>query len=509
MIVEGAFHSRDRRSLDVGLQKATVGGQKRDCNTTSTSRGCDRLNSALLSEIQLQLPPLPSDVNVLEWFSHKTQAQLPGNSAPVRLVVTSSDSSGYLCEVTTFYDGTVDSRVHRNSLLEFRPRKVENTETFNAVLLVPTGIGAEIGGHAGDATPVAQLLASVCDLLITHPNVVNASDINEIPGNGLYVEGSIICRLMMGTAGLQPVRSNRVLVLMNSHTDPLFNTLTINSVNAARASYGLMCPRIIELDPPLVMISEYTPSSRAAGRVADLGRVLELLDTHRGEYDAVAISSVITVPTNFHGDYFNSEGSMVNPWGGVESMLTHTISSIYDVPSAHSPMLESQEVLDADTGIVDPRMAAEAVSTTFLQSILKGLQKSPRIITDQDALHHPGVLNSSHVSCLVIPDGCLGLPTLAALEQGIPVIAVRENRNLMRNDLTKLPWRPGQLHVVENYWEAVGIMAAMKAGIAPNSVRRPIKLVPVEKSGSKLAADLSSSTNGVSGLGIASHRTRT
>ncbi|MAZ64281.1 MAG: hypothetical protein CL895_08500, partial [Dehalococcoidia bacterium] len=25
----------------------------------------------------------------------------------------------------------------------------------------------------------------------------------------------------------------------------------------------------------------------------------------------------------------------------------------------------------------------------------------------------------------------------------------------------------GQLHVVENYWEAVGIMAAMKAGIAP------------------------------------------
>ncbi|MEE3004749.1 MAG: DUF3326 domain-containing protein, partial [Chloroflexota bacterium] len=120
------------------------------------------MNSALLSEVQLQLPPSPSGVNLLEWFSHKTQAQLPGNTALVRLVVTSSDSSGYLCEVTTFNDGTVDSRVHRNSLLEFRPRKVENTETFNAVLLVPTGIGAEIGGHAGDATPVAQLLASVC-----------------------------------------------------------------------------------------------------------------------------------------------------------------------------------------------------------------------------------------------------------------------------------------------------------------------------------------------------------
>jgi hypothetical protein len=433
---------------------------------------------------------------------------MPNQAAPVRLVVTSSDSTGYRCEVTTFNAGTESGRIPRNSLLKFRPRKVESTESFNAVLLVPTGIGAEIGGHAGDATPVAQLLASVCDTLITHPNVVNASDINEIPGNGLYVEGSVICRLMMGTVGLQPVRSNRVLVLMNSHTDQLFNTLTVNSVNAARASYGLICPRIIELDPPLVMISEYTPSSRAAGRVEDLHHVLGLLDTHRDEYDAVAISSVITVPASYHGDYFNSEGSMVNPWGGVESMLTHTISSIYNVPSAHSPMLESQEVLDADTGIVDPRMAAEAVSTTFLQSILKGLQKSPRIITDQEALHHPGVLSASHVSCLVIPDGCLGLPTLAALEQGIPVIAVRENRNLMRNDLTQLPWRPGQLQIVENYWEAVGVMAALKAGIAPGSVRRPINPVTVERSGAKLAEKPPTSTNGVSSLGAPSQQTR-
>lgn len=467
------------------------------------------MKSAMLSEIELDLLPPPAGGNLLEWLSQKTREKLPGDVSPVRLVVTASDSGGYRCEVTTFNGGIDANRIPKNSILEFRHRQVENTGSFNAVLLVPTGIGADIGGHAGDATPVAQLLASVCDTLVTHPNVVNASDINEIPGNGLYVEGSVICRLLMGTAGLQPVRSNRVLVLMNSHTDRLFHTLTVNSVNAARASYGLICPRVIELEPPLVMISEYTPSSRAAGRVEDLGHVLELLDRHRNEYDAVAISSVITVPTNYHGDYFNSGGSMVNPWGGVESMLTHTISSIYDVPSAHSPMLESQEVLDADTGIVDPRMAAEAISTTFLQSILKGLQKSPRIVTDREALRNPGGFTASDVSCLVIPDGCLGLPTLAALEQGIPVIAVRENKNLMRNDLTQLPWQQGQLHVVENYWEAAGVMAALKAGIAPNSVRRPIKLVPVEKSGSKLAADLSSSTNGVSGLGIASHQTRT
>ncbi len=109
-----------------------------------------------------------------------------------------------------------------------------------------------------------------------------------------------------------------------------------------------------------------------------------------------------------------------------------------------------------DPGVVDPRMAAEAVSVTFLQCTLIGLHRSPRIVTDREAMQRPGVLTASEISCLVIPDGCLGLPTLAALEQGIPVIAVRENRNVMRNDLTALPWAAGQLHVVENYWEAVG-----------------------------------------------------
>ena len=69
---------------------------------------------------------------------------------------------------------------------------------MNIVLIIPTGIGAEIGGHAGDGNPVAKLFGSICDNLITHPNVVNASDINEMPENTLYVEGSILDRFLRG-----------------------------------------------------------------------------------------------------------------------------------------------------------------------------------------------------------------------------------------------------------------------------------------------------------------------
>jgi len=126
-------------------------------------------------------------------------------------------------------------------------------------------------------------------------------------------------------------------------------------------------------------------------------------------------------------------------------------------------------------------MAAETVSVAFLQCILKGLQRSPRIVTDTDTMLHHGVVTAADVSCLIMPDGCLGLPTLAALAQGIPVIAVRENKNVMRNDLTAFPWQPGQLHIVENYWEAVGVMTAIKAGIAPESLRRPLAATMVVK----------------------------
>ncbi len=87
---------------------------------------------------------------------------------------------------------------------------------------------------------------------------------------------------------------------------------------------------------------------------------------------------------------------------------------------------------------------------------------------------NPNVISASDISCLVIPDGCVGLPTLAALEQGIPVIAVRENKNLMKNSLEDLPFEKGKLFIVDNYLEAIGVMTALRTGLSLESVKRPI-----------------------------------
>jgi hypothetical protein len=226
------------------------------------------------------------------------------------------------------------------------------------------------------------------------------------------------------------------------------------------------------------LISEYSPSGRAVGRVEGLSELVSELLARRAEFDSVAISSIIKIPSRrLHAEYFQSGGDMINPWGGVEALLTHTVSMFLDVQSAHSPMIEDQLISNMDVGVVDARQAAEAISFTYMQCILKGLHRAPRVVTGPSAMSHPSVLTACDISCLVVPDGCVGLPTIAALEQGIPVIAVRENTNIMENDLRALPWRAGQLHIVENYLEAAGVMTALRCGVALDTLRRPLRNV--------------------------------
>ena len=64
--------------------------------------------------------------------------------------------------------------------------------SYNVALIVPTGIGARIGGFAGDALPIARLLSGFVGdrgYVITHPNVMNGAMMYYPMKNVLYVEG--------------------------------------------------------------------------------------------------------------------------------------------------------------------------------------------------------------------------------------------------------------------------------------------------------------------------------
>ena len=217
-------------------------------------------------EEHLEIPVTQGHHGLLFYLAETVRHHLPRGLLPVRFTIIETTASTYKCELGVIA-GLVDKQLeHICSIFDFAPRVTDNTSHFNAVLLVPTGIGCEIGGHAGDANPVARTLASVCDTLITHPNVVNGSDLNDLPENGLYVEGSVITRLLLGSSGIQPVRSNRVLTIIDEHPDHVFTDAAINSVSAARSSYGLRCPAVVRLDPPMYLKSEYAPSGRGIFR---------------------------------------------------------------------------------------------------------------------------------------------------------------------------------------------------------------------------------------------------
>ena len=401
---------------------------------------------------------------------------LDTSEIPIRFVITKSQGNHFWGELGILAGYEQQGPEESQSIFEFKRCFPASHERFNIALLVPTGIGAEAGGHSGDGGALARLMASVCDTLITHPNVVNASDINELPDNGLYVEGSVLSRFLMGTVGLQRVRSNRVLVIVGEHEEEYFTQSVVNSVGAAFVTLGLSCPEIVMLSHvkrKTEMKTVFSPSGRAAGEVKNFDILSDILKARLDSFDAVAIASQIDTDHVYRENYFFENA--LNPWGGVEAMLTHAVSLLFNVPSAHSPMTESKEILvNFDVGIVEPRKCAEAVSVSNFHCVLKGLQRSPRIVPLTHNHARSDILTAGDVSCMVIPDGCIGLPTLAALEQGITVIAVKENKNIMKNDLSALPWKEGQLYIVENYWEAVGVLSALKAGLAPNSVRRPL-----------------------------------
>lgn len=356
------------------------------------------------------------------------------------------------------------------NIFDFNYPKFRDETTFNVVQIIPTGIKADVGGNSGDGNTSAKLLAGVADTLITHPNVVNAADINEMTSNTLYVEGSVLNRFMMGTIGLSPVRKNRILLIYDTNSNYYHNFRPINMASAARVTLGVDIDVLEIKDAPYYQIF-YNELGMAVGKINNLEKLTDIIEKHKDQYDSIILHSLVDGDTQeLLDDYYDNDKNLANPWGTIEAMLTHTVSNIFDVPCAHAPVLEKL-FLEYPFEIVDPRKTPEILSTTELFCTIKGMYLTPKIVENTN---QSGIITNRNISALVTPDRCIGLPLIAALEQNIPVIAVDDNTNLMKNDLSSLPWNHNQFFKAKNYLEAAGILVALKNGINPNTITRPI-----------------------------------
>ena len=120
--------------------------------------------------------------------------------------------------------------------------------------------------------------------------------------------------------------------------------------------------------------------------------------------------------------------------------------------------------------VVDPRMAPEAISMCYLHCVLKGLNRAPRIGSYSSYTSKKLMVDA--VDFMIAPDGCYGVAHSACHNAGIPVIVVKENKTVL-NVIPEV--HREDLIFVENYWEAVGVVMAMKAGVLPASMRRPLR----------------------------------
>ena len=163
---------------------------------------------------------------------------------------------------------------------------------------------------------------------------------------------------------------------------------------------------------------------------------------------------------------------MPNPSGGVEAIITHLISRVFRIPTAHAPLPYYQDIKEKSTR--NPRASAEFISIPHYFCVLKGLAKAPRLVPLSSLDNPPAhLITANHIGAIVAPASCLGgVPALAAEDSGIPLIAVRDNKTVL--SVTNDKMRMNNVIEVDSYLEAAGVVVALREGISLESVQRPI-----------------------------------
>ena len=294
----------------------------------------------------------------------------------------------------------------------------ENMNT--GALIVPTGIGASIGGFAGDASYAARMFADEFRLIV-NPNVVNAGCFSGITPNMLYTEGYSLDEFFKGNLNLLPVnRKNKIGVIFDKSIPDGILNVHINTINAVKTIYGcdITGYDITEEDCGVEFSVDSSGVSTGSVRnITTLKKSAERL-LNKG---AEAIAIVCRFKEDDFDDYSNGLG--VDPVGGVEAIISHYISRELKVPCAHSPAFDDITITQS---VVDARCSAEYITPTYLPCILLGLSQAPLLSFDSSGV------SVDELKFLIMPYDCLGsIPVFEALKKNINIYAVKENKTVL------------------------------------------------------------------------------
>ncbi|XP_075511936.1 uncharacterized protein LOC142547494 [Primulina tabacum] len=339
---------------------------------------------------------------------------------------------------------------------------------YTSVMIVPTGVGAAIGGYAGDALPVARTLANVVDCLISHPNVLNAAMLYWPMPNVLYVEGYALDRFAEGIWALQPVHQNKVGLVLDAGIEGDLRIRHLQVVDATRASLGLPIIDYTVTDTALQVEKWVDPTSgQSTGRIQHPDSLLRAVRTlvERSRVNAVAV--VARFPDDDVSGY--RQGLGIDLLAGLEAVISHLVVKNFGIPCAHAPALLPFPLSPS----LCPKAAAEEIGYTFLPCVLAGLSNAPQYLVRSSESLEKDCLVASDVDSVILPiDAWGGAAALAFANSKANrplLIAVGENDTVLSDTPDKLGIPAVK---VSNYWEAIGVVAAHKVGVDPNSLRK-------------------------------------
>lgn len=318
----------------------------------------------------------------------------------------------------------------------------------NVVFLVPTGVGASIGGFAGDASFWAREFSKKFHLIV-NPNVVNAAVFSGINDDMSYVEGYSIDEFFKGNIALRASKNNKIGVIIDKAIPQQAYNLHINAINAVRTVYGIDILDPIVTEEEVGVHFDVMSTGVSSGSLKNPQTLIDAGNKLKAQ-GAQAIAIVCYFEDSEDDNY--AEGIGVDPVGGVEAIISHILSKELKMPVAHAPAFESLTVSDT---IVDARASAEYITPTFLPCILVGLQNAPIIIPHNEATKDDITIND--IKALVMPFNCLGsIPVFKALEKRIKVFAVEENKTVL--DVTAQKLNLEGIIQVETYQQAMELI---------------------------------------------------
>ena len=311
--------------------------------------------------------------------------------------------------------------------------------------IIPTGIGASIGGFAGDASYYAREFSKHCKLIV-NPNVVNAACFSGINENMLYVEGYAIDEFFKGNYQLKESKNNKIGVIFDRNIPQDILNIHINTINAVKMVYGVNIFEYKITDEPVYVDFYIDKSEISTGKVNNIETIKKAAkDLINNGCEAIAIVCLFE-EDNENINYQNGIG--VDPVGGVEAIISHYISRELKIPCAHAPAFKNYEI---STSIVNPKAAAEYITPTYLPCVLLGLDNAPKIT------NYKGI-NIDNVDFLVVPSNALGsIPVFEALKRNIKIYAIKENVTVL--NVTNVSIRKScGINIVSTYKEALELI---------------------------------------------------